>query len=152
MTNRFLTEAQIAAQGITSDQLANPTEPIELSIEHVFCPRHGEPFRGHWPRGYTTASMALLSDLLNNPTFETLTDGPIEAINDLLEQRPICERVSQTSLMAAYISSGIGRERRCELCGERELGAAYSMNRPGGVLSYRHVCFRCVVYRLNPAN
>ena len=151
--DRFLTDEQIAAEGITPDQLENPSEPIDLDYTQVFCPRHGQPFREDWPKGYIVASLELLKEVMNSETFQKLTDGQVSMINSLLRARPLCERVSAATLLRVYIVAGIGRERRCELCRDRGLGTSFNMGRPNGqVVSYRHVCFNCVIYRLQPAH
>lgn len=151
MNDRFLTDDEIAAEGITPDQLENPWTAIDLTVERVACPRHGEPFRHRWPQGFPTLATTLLQAVLEDPAFVGVTGGEVDQINTTLTARAMCERVSKPTLMAAYITSGVGVEKRCELCRERSLGTPYKMGRPGGVVSYRHVCFSCVIYRLNPA-
>jgi len=149
MSDRFLTDDDIAAEGIAPEQLVNPADPIDLSMERVLCPRHGEPFRARWPKGFPTMAIASLKTIMADPGFAALTEGEVGQINELLSQRPICERISSPDLMTLYIESGIGRDARCELCRQRGLGTPYTMARPGGTTeTYHHVCFSCVVYRL----
>jgi hypothetical protein len=152
VNDRFLSDEEIEAEGITPDELENPTDPIDLSPEHVICPRHGEPFRARWPKGYPLMAVSSFQALIDDPGFQELAGGDAGRINVLLGERPICERLSSPTLMALYIGSGVGRERGCELCGQIGLGTPYEMGRPGGTEKHRHVCFSCVVYRLQPAN
>lgn len=153
VTDRFVTDDMIEAEGIDRTKLVNPTTPIDLSTERVVCPRHAEPFFRHWPEGYPTFALGAIGTLMEDRGFAEMVGGNIDKVNEILDQRPICERISGPNLMRLYLSSEIGRERRCDLCHEDSIGTPFRMGQPdGSIRTYHHVCFSCVVYRLSPAN
>jgi hypothetical protein len=122
--------------------------PIDLSFERVVCPRHGEPFRATWPTGFVTFSLNL---------FEALSKGvsPEEAdsIQDMIDARPLCELVNAFDLLHAYQTSGIGVVGLCFICGTERAGTEYTTKTSASKLEvYPHMCFECVVFRLQPLN
>ena len=83
-----------------------PTPTIELSVQRVTCPRHGEPFRARWPKGWPRFTLAVIRALLEEPTFAEALHGDIAAVNAALDVRPACERVPPDVLRAAYRDCG----------------------------------------------
>ena len=128
-----------------------PTPTIELSVQRVTCPRHGEPFRARWPKGWPRFTLAVIRALLEEPTFAETLGGDIAAVNAALDVRPACERVSPDVLRAAYRDCGIGTRARCVVCRRRDrVGTPYSRRVGGQTVDDAHVCFDCVLTRMSP--
>ena len=49
------------------------------------CPRHGEPFRARWPKGWPRFTLAVIRALLEEPTFAEALHGDIAAVNAALD-------------------------------------------------------------------
>lgn len=139
-----------ALEELSDNDLANvvnPDRPLDLTTERLFCARHLGPLRADWPRGYTEAAAEVSTAAL-----EDLGDMPIDEIESLFDHRPACERIARTRLIQAYLLSGLGSKRRCDLCRETSAGTPYTVMTPSGLRTFDHLCFSCVVYRLTPAN
>ena len=121
---------------------------VDLTFDRVVCPRHGEPFRDEWPNGFPTFSMLLFEDLSKNETFLEVVGHDTKLISAAFDRQPLCERVSKPTLMGAYLASGIGKEAKCSNCGEINYGTPY---RTTGQ-HFKHLCFECIVYRLERIN
>ena len=115
---------------------------VSLALDMVFCRVHGEPFRPRWPKGYAIASIELLKAWISTQE-ET---GKIEDVNGILKERPLCCRVSRDVLYAAYLASGVGKSRRCDLCGKTRAGTKFqAYDSQHAQRFFRHVCFVCVM-------
>lgn len=135
-----------------ADMNDEPQVRLELSIGRVACPRHSEPFREEWPKGWTTFALTLLQAGLATETLMDEAEQNAAMIDGALERLPLCERVAPAVLMQAYIDCGLGRESRCKNCGNVAQGVVMRLLEPGNVEpSYvDHVCFECIAIRLRP--
>lgn len=65
----------------------------EISIQPntLWCPKHLEPFRKHWPHGYMPASMCLFNQVIDSEAALERTGGDATKINAYLaEFGPFC--------------------------------------------------------------
>lgn len=69
-------------------------------VQMVFCARHLEPYRRHWPAGYAPALMCLVYQALNHDEeIIAATGGEIERVNAVLQEYgPLCCRNSEEML------------------------------------------------------
>jgi hypothetical protein len=125
---------------------------IELPVQAVVCPIHGEPFRAAWPAGYATAVMTLVRHALeSSQELHEATGGDAHRLNAVIaEYGPLCRLVSAEQRLEAYTASArasaeFGQHGVCAGCRKWTLGGPYmgSIRGAGGVLT-RHVCFECV--------
>ena len=116
---------------------------IELSTKRVGCDVHVQ-FADKWPEGYIKFSIILI-----NLWFKYGSNIPaaIENIEKILDKIPICCRVSDEQLMKAYKGCGIGRMKRCTVCGMKGFGTPYTTTGKGKY--EKHACFTCVIYKGN---
>lgn len=131
---------------------------IEMTVRRVSCPRHGEPFRDQWPKGWALFSVQLMQWVLDDPrTLKEARDlagvGAEEKVEPkwieaVLDVRPACCRIGNTRLMRAYEESQVGHRARCRVCKRKRLGTPYQTIRQ----RVEHVCFDCVLYRMEPSN
>jgi hypothetical protein len=129
----------------------DPNQPtINMEFHRCFCAVHGEPFREQWPKGYVSFVLPAMQAVLEQEGFRAYAGGDVEKINELLDQRPVCCRLSPDRLCQAYVESGVGVQGKCVCCGNRGPGTPYSMATfPGGPAErHKHVCFLCVVHRI----
>lgn len=124
------------------------TPALELTHTRVACSKHLEPFRTNWPStGYTSWAVDLLESY--DPGSET--DPNVIAF--LLDEHPLCERVTRAALLGAYLRSGIGVQRRCLICMKSGLGTAITARQATGApQKLRHVCFECLLDRMHRVN
>lgn len=120
-----------------SDQ--QPT--IQLEPRRVICKLHGEAFRANWPAGYTTFLLFALDKVLRQEGFAAYAGGKVEAINGLLDERPLCCRMSPEDRLEAYAKSGIGTRGFCRIC--RQPASVCSVRIGENALSHA-VCFLCL--------
>jgi hypothetical protein len=126
---------------------------INVDVRCLLCPRHGAPYRHHWPRGYAALVARLLEWLVADRSIweevGTALDGGVSAVGAALRARPFCCRIPADALMAIYLESGIGDEAlRCESCDRLAPGTPYELADPRGRLTrYGHLCFDCVLHR-----
>jgi hypothetical protein len=131
---------------------AGKPPPIQLDpIGHILCARHGEPYRANWPMGIgAMLAMGLefiKEDIELAQEWEAL--GGVEYMGAALTKRPICERVSPEHLMMMYLDSKIGVFGLCDHCRDIKCGTPYRlMNYWGRLVKKRHLCFDCVLYRM----
>ena len=138
-----------------------PTPQIELSIPGVSaCARHGEPFRKAWPKGFAELTIMTLEFIQTSEELGREAGGDVGRINELLLERPVCERVPDGRLRQLYVDAGIGVEDRCIVCGRVRLGTEYQRSVRRSIAGVglgtrvvvdRHVCFECVLTRMAPA-
>lgn len=132
------------------------TPTIQLKLpEAALCPRHGEPFRKDWPKGFAQIVILTLEHIQTDTALGAEAGGDVERINALLLARPVCERVPSGRLRQAYVDADIGVAGRCIVCGRDRLGTEYQRTVPGRlggkrVVVDRHVCFDCVLTRMAP--
>jgi len=142
--------AEIVGKGRPTDD--GPSQ-IELSHDRVACARHNEPFRDDWPNGYGVFATELATEVLNDEEFIEAVDGEVEQIEAALDEKPLCERVSKTTLIYIYTKTEIGSLDRCAMCREVRLGTPYTMRiSPSDTRRVPHLCFTCIVYNLRGAN
>lgn len=64
---------------------------ITIDPRAHWCPRHLEPFRARWPRGYLPASMALLEEAVRRPEIARAAGGDADRLDPVLrEYGPLC--------------------------------------------------------------
>jgi hypothetical protein len=120
---------------------------IDLTVERVACPLHGEVFRATWPKGWLPFSMGLMQEVLNGPLAQQC-GGDVRRINAALDAKPCCERVPVETIERLYGECGVGVDRVCELCNAFGLGTPFAaMHRTRGLVRFKHVCFSCVLRR-----
>lgn len=117
--------------------------PIDLSLERVACPRHGEPFRTKWPDGFMVFSLNLFEAFIKEK------DDDI-SVQETIDARPLCELVNAFDLLHAYQASEIGIMASCAICGYERPGTPYQTMVKRQTRLYPHMCFECVVFRLQP--
>ena len=129
-------------------------------FKHVFCPMHGEPLRTTWPQGYPIFSVKAFQLLAGNPKVVDdcrrlhglAEDAPIDNVKMLepvFELKQMCCRLTKDQLMAMYVETRVGVNRRCRVCGKKRLGAPF---RAANLGELGHVCFGCVVYSMHGGN
>ncbi len=125
-----------------------PFDGIELSPTRVICSRHGEVFRAHWPQGYAVFALQAFEHVVKQEGFAAYADGKIGAAQALLDERPLCCRLSPETLLQVYVACGVGRSSRCAHCREVAAGTPYRCSLPENrVEAFAHLCFRCIVLR-----
>jgi hypothetical protein len=128
-----------------------PPVNAELKPDNVACARHMEPFAETWPKGYEQFAISLFETLINDAQFMEGIDP--ENIGLLLDRQPMCERVSDSDLRMAYLSSTVLHDGTCEVCSTVGAGTSYRNARPGGeVITYNHLCLDCMLTRFRPLN
>ena len=132
-----------------------PTLDLKMP-EMALCDRHGEPFRKAWPTGMAQIAILAIETIQESDELAAEVDGKVERIPSALLQRPACERVPRGRLLTMYVDAKIGVEGRCVVCGRDRLGTEYQRSATGRfgrrrVVVDRHVCFECVLDRMQPA-
>lgn len=113
---------------------------IMLEPGRVICKLHGQPFRANWPEGYVKFLLFAMNAVLGQEGFVALAGGNVETINALLDDRPLCCRMSPEKRLEAYAQSGIGHPGYCRLCRQHRT----VVDVPIGQFGLPHaVCFRC---------
>jgi hypothetical protein len=131
----------------------SPQAQVNVDVRCLLCPRHGAPYRCHWPRGYAVLVDRLLEWLAaDQAIWEEVgeaPDGGVSAVGAALRARPFCCRIPADELRAIYLESGIGEGvRRCRQCRRLAPGTRCRVATLWGrVLRYRHLCFDCVLDR-----
>jgi len=135
-------------------------DTIAISIERIACPRHGEPFRANWPKGWAMFSLPLVQEILESEEvheeiakLEGHEGDPDHKLNprtveQVLDIRPACCRVSPERLLKAYHESNVGTIKRCKVCGKKRSGTSYKTS----LAELSHVCFECVIHQMAPLN
>lgn len=113
---------------------------IQLEPRRVICRLHGEPFRPGWPAGYVPFVLFALEAVLKQEGFAAYAGGDVANINTLLDEKPLCCRMSPEARLEAYAKSGLGRRGFCRLC---RTHADVVLMPVGGSLPHS-VCFRCI--------
>lgn len=118
-------------------------------IGHFMCPRHGEPFRAQWPKGF--AQIIIMGcDFIAAPqlNFTDHIKGPAD-IKRLLGEKQVCCRIEPGELMVVYEKAEIGNIDLCDGCGKLGLGTPYKFtNFWGRLIEKKHLCFHCVLFNL----
>jgi len=143
---------------------ATPFGGITLPFERILCPRHGEPFRAEWPRGYPLFAVKAIQRALEDPALQTRVNAPDRTqspensaifsrnVEAALDEKPACCRMKLEQLLELYRETGLGVVAECSICGEPGEGTRYQ----AAILSEEnridewHACFRCVVYAERP--
>ena len=119
---------------------------IDLTYQRVACSQHAEPFRADWPVGFPEFALQLFDEV--TPMIAVETPGTPDAaatIEAALDEIPLCERVSRTTLIRVYIASGIGSDDVCQICNQPEIGVQYSTRSANGEIKHwKHIGFRCI--------
>lgn len=121
---------------------------VNLTFERALCPMHGEPFREGWPAGYVQWLLPALDAVMAQEGFKAYASGEVEKVNRLLDQKPLCCRLSAEKLLELYVACGVGKRSVCNGCSKLALGTPYGVMSPTGPSRYRHLCFVCVVHSL----
>lgn len=134
-------------------KLPDDFDGIELSIYRTYCRTHGEPFRAKWPAGHALFSLEGMHKLLPLEEFSAECGGTPETpmtprgIMRALDKKPICCRIAaidRNLLLEFYEKTGIGTSGTCQMCLKYQLGTPLNTTKK----MYRHICFNCVVYRI----
>ena len=124
---------------------------LEISLARAVCVVHGEVFRETWPKGYPVFVLAAFERVVGQEGFQAMSGGEVAKIHELLDQRPLCCRLSPETLLATYVECGVGVVSRCIGCRDNRMGTPYRLREPSGRLRrLSHVCFRCVVHAIRP--
>lgn len=135
---------------------------VPLDQRHIACSRHGEPFRANWPLGWESFATDISTRALGTPALQAGLQATTwraidliwedlprrrhpDEVRDLLARRPACEWVTGPELLAAYIASGIGVVRLCQVCRLLRPGAPFGLREGQGIRVISHACFRCVI-------
>jgi hypothetical protein len=132
-----------------ADPLDKPYLDLKLPQAAV-CPIHGEPFRKDWPKGYGQIAILVIETIQEDEGLAEEAAGDPLRLPDLLLKRPACERVPRGRLMKMYVDAKIGVDGTCIICGRRRLGTEYQRASRGKNVKIKHVCFDCVLDRLQP--
>lgn len=89
---------------------------IVLEPRRVICSLHGKPFRAAWPAGYVPFMLHALRNVLGQDGFVAYAGGKVENINAMLDERPLCCRMSPGDRLDAYAVSKIANRGFCRLC------------------------------------
>lgn len=119
---------------------------VVLDFKQVFCNRHGEPFRAHWPTGYAAFVLAAFDLFLKS--HEATSTGSVKEAVKLLDRRPICCRLEPQILLTVYRKVAAKDEAlwpiaECDLCGSAELTMEIGVMGKEGV-SEKKTCLGCV--------
>lgn len=64
---------------------------IQIDPRAHWCPRHLEPFRAAWPKGYLLASMALFEESVRRPEIAEAAGGDTAMLDRVLREfGPLC--------------------------------------------------------------
>lgn len=136
----------------------DPDVPVlDLKLpEAAVCAIHGEPWRGAWPKGMAQLAILAVELIQTDVALAAEAEGDVARIPALLLARPACERVPVGRLRQAYLDAEIGVEGDCAICGRRRLGTPYQRLvarrlRGPRVETIPHICFDCVLERIQPA-
>ncbi len=120
------------------DQPAIVHEP-----HRVICAKHGQPFRADWPAGYVPFMLLALQRVLDQEGFAAYAGGEVENINSLLDEKPLCCRMSQDHRLEAYATSGIFKPGFCRICRSPARVVTIPFGHDDGVLPHA-VCALCL--------
>lgn len=123
---------------------------VELTFERALCARHGEPFRARWPKGYPIFMVKAFQVVASKPEIAEAVEGNISRITELLDERPMCERLTRDEMLGLYGDAGIGSMAVCDNCRRMALGTPFSRTVGGQVMKDDHVCFECVLDWMRP--
>jgi hypothetical protein len=116
--------------------------------EMLLCPKHREPFRSQWPKGYGIMALKLVQAVLARTDFQQACNGElsIETVGAALRKKPACEWVDKQTLLELYRESGIGVTGHCVGCGQLVRGTPYrTKNYWGRIKTIPHICFHCLL-------
>jgi len=133
---------------------------INITFDHALCPQHGESFQAKWPQGYALfiaegfKRLGAAGGLAAAGTESEDVEVRNRAIEQHLDEKPICCRLGKVALLALYM--WINRQHkqklwplaRCGCCKKIARGGAYrSMRAPDDpeIVAHRHMCLHCVV-------
>jgi hypothetical protein len=122
---------------------------IDLPVQAVVCPAHGEVFRLGWPAGYPLfAVTAAVKALETSAEIAEATGGDASKLNTVIaEYGPLCRLLTPELRHECYLeaakSENWGERGVCSACGKWRLGARGIFRTPVGDVE-RHVCIECV--------
>ena len=124
---------------------------IAVTHGRLLCPRHGEPYRAQWPKGFAITAVMLMDHIFKRDDVAAEarelsgcgSDGKPEpkVIEQVLDSVPACCRVHSKQLRAIYVEAKIGTRARCEGCRRKRLGTSYLLQER----EFEHLCFDCVL-------
>jgi hypothetical protein len=126
---------------------------IELEHRRVMCGLHGEPLRAQWPLGYAIFTLKAFETVCSaegwaeemKSAYQAGAQTDKEAVERLLDRRPLCCRMTADDLHSLYVETGIGRLATCQGCFATSLGTEYRTVRK----TFRHLCFNCAIHRIH---
>jgi hypothetical protein len=135
--------------------VSDRTPMVELPVEAVVCPVHGEPFRAKWPSGYPIAVVRLFTAATaTSEELQEAAGGDAHRLNAVIaEFGPLCRLVTAKQRFDIYSDAArtrgteFGQHGVCAACRKWGLGSPFTARQPGGGTLTRHVCFRCVAGR-----
>lgn len=133
--------------------MAEARAMVELPVQAVVCPVHGEPFRAQWPLGYPGFSIEIFKAAAATDELFEAAGGDAHRLNAAIaEFGPCCRLVTAEDRLRAYkaacdMSPSFKQHGICVICRKWKPGTAYSATQPAGAVLTRHVCFECVARR-----
>ena len=114
---------------------------ITMEPHRVICKLHGEPFRANWPAGYVPFLLFALDKVMGQEEFVAYAGGEVAKVNALLDERPLCCRLSPDDRLEAWSKTGLGQRGFCRVCRQ----PANVVTIPIGAGGLPHaVCFICM--------
>jgi hypothetical protein len=131
------------------------SKALDLTVKRAACPKHGEPFRAQWPKGWAMFSVKIMSEVLMDPAFpgewgKLAGENDFRKMEAALDRKPACERVSNEFLLQLYEECGVGEMRTCSNCCRHALGTPYRTIDPRTKWprEYAHICFQCLLHQM----
>lgn len=125
------------------------TPQINLPVQAVVCPVHGELFRLGWPAGYPLfAITAAMKALETSAELAEMTGGDANRLDGVIaEFGPLCRLLTpelrRECYLAAAKSEHWGERAVCSACAKWKLGARGIYRTPLGDVEM-HICIDCV--------
>ena len=126
--------------------------PISLEHHRVACRLHMKPFRDEWPKGWPLFAVRAFQEVMGTDSMGAdlgrlgRIENPEAPLEPLIEQaldlKPACCRLSDAMLIECYLFSKIGCIRRCVRCHRRRIGVTIMTSNMGTI---PHLCFWCLV-------
>jgi hypothetical protein len=91
----------------------DPKAGIIIDPLMIWCAKHLEPYRVHWPTGYMPAAMCLVHQSLNEDAeIRAACQGKVELISATLrEYGPLCCRFPE-EILAEWVEAFVENENR----------------------------------------
>lgn len=123
-----------------------PNVDVMLTLNRVVCSLHREPFVVDFPKGYIQFMLYAFDEFTKMESFPEKK----EDIDSVLDEKPLCCRLSKATLLETYEEAGKEfNKKRCQFCQRfKVLGSRFRVIEPetNRTRTYQHICFRCVVY------